>query len=103
MPRGCGQNAGACDVVKGGGDEAQVSDEVFEERVIEDREIGNDERNSGAGKFGNKLVAMRMLAVEHRKIPPLAPRGVDASEFSDDPGRFGFFVLEFGNANLLAF
>ncbi len=28
---------------------------------------------------------------------------MDASEFSDDPGRFGFFVLEFGNANLLAF
>src|SRR6266436_7934885 len=103
MPRGCGQNAGTRDVVKRRGGEAQVSDDVFDERMIEDGEIGNDERNFAAGKFGNEFVAMRMLAVEHSKIPPLASRGVDALEFRCDPGRFGFLMLEFGNADFLAF
>src|SRR5882724_8486816 len=103
MPRGCGQNAGTRDVVKRRGDEAQVGDDVFDERMIEDGEIGNDERNFAAGKFGNEFVAMRMLAIEHGKIPPLASRGVDAGEFRRDPGRFGFLVLEFGNADFLAF
>src|SRR6267154_1013719 len=102
MPRGCGQNAGARDVVKRRGDEAQVGDDVFDKRMIQDGEIGNYERNLAAGKFGNEFVAMRMLAVEHGKIPPLASRGVDAGEFSGDPGRFGFLVLEFGNADFLA-
>src|SRR5438876_5072355 len=103
MPRGRGQNAGAGDVVKRRSDEAQVRDNVLDERMIEDGEIGNDERNFGAGKFGNEFVAMRMLAVEHGKVPPLASRGVDAREFRRDPGRFSFFVFEFGNADFLAF
>src|SRR5258708_29320705 len=60
MPRGCGQNAGTRDVVKRRGDEAQVGDDVFDEGMIEDGEIGNDERNFAAGKRGKELCAVRM-------------------------------------------
>src|SRR5256884_3315942 len=61
MPRRCGQNAGASDVVKRRGDEAQIGDHVFDERMIEDGEIGNDERNFAAGKIGDEVVAVGML------------------------------------------
>ena len=55
-------------------DEAQIRDDIFDKGMIEDGEIGDDERNFAAGKFGDEFIAMRMLAVEHGKIPPLASR-----------------------------
>src|SRR2546430_7904681 len=62
MPRGCGQNAGTRDVVKRRGDEAQISDDVFDKRMIEDGEIGNDERNFAAGKVGVGIISIGKLA-----------------------------------------
>src|SRR5580704_16815621 len=75
-----GQDTGAGKVVEGSGNQAQGSEHVFDERVIEDREVADDERDFVAGKFFDEIVAVCMLAVEDGEVAPLAPSGAEALE-----------------------
>ena len=98
-----GEDAGARDVVEGLGDQPQISQHVFHQRMIEDREFADDERNFLAGELLDEYVAVGVLAVEHREIAPFAPRRVQALEFAGDPAGFVFFGFQFDDADFFAF
>src|SRR6267378_2670933 len=46
------------------------------------------------------MIPVRMLAVEHGKIPPASPRSMNALEFARHPSRFFFWGCQLDDADL---
>src|SRR6266478_7843862 len=95
----------ACDgdIVIGGGDEAEIGENVLDEGVLEDGEPRNHKGNLAASKLAHEVVAMIMRAVEHCEFAPAAAGFVDALELVGNPACFVLRYGELHDANFLAF
>ena len=102
MPRGRGEDASGGDVVERLVDEAEVCEDVADERMLEDGEARDDERNFALGEFFDETVAVIVLAIEDGEVAPGSAGAVEALEFAGDPGGFFVFVGELGDADALA-
>src|SRR5262245_36284876 len=71
--------------------------------MLEYGKARDDERNLPLRKFVDQLVAMRMLAIKHRKIAHSRSRTVQPFEFAGDPARFVVSSMELNDAHALAF
>jgi len=103
MPRGSGEDAGGGDIVESFVDEAEVGEDVADERMLEDREARDDEGDLAVGELFGEAVAVIVLAIEDGEIAPRSSSAMEAFEFGGDPGGFFIFVAEFGDADALAF
>src|SRR5262249_54156591 len=83
-PGGRGQHACKGNVVERHSDQAQVSDDVFDERVIEDGKVGDDKRNIALRKLRDEMIAVRVLTVKDGEIAPFAACSMDALKFGSD-------------------
>src|SRR6266404_2096272 len=103
LPGGRGEHARRGNVVVRRGDQPKVSEDVLDQRMLQNREPRNHERNPAPRKLAHQFVAMGVRAIQNGEIAP-APAGlVDALQFSGQPARLVLGSGQFHNANLFAF
>src|SRR5260370_6448393 len=102
MPRRSRKDAGASNIVERSSDQVKIREGVAHQGMLQYGELGNDEGNLAQAKFFDKMVAMGVLAVEHREIFPATSGGVEALQLVGDPGGFALGGVQFDDANLFA-
>ena len=102
MPRRRGKHAGARNIVERTRDQVKIREHITHQRMLEYRQLRDDKRNLAQRQLFHKMIAMRVLSVQHREVPPAAPGGVQTLQLVRNPCGFVLGSLQLDNANLFA-